>query len=127
MGHDSAGDKTVGAAAAASDEQAAVEAAVEAPVQPPSNGRKNEMRVSASSNPASLASAISYSIYDGKKVTLRAIGHGAIGQCMKSIAIARSFVAPRGFDIAAVPGFVTAEGNFGDTVSAMTFRIVVLD
>lgn len=85
------------------------------------------MRVSNSSNPASLASAISHAIYDNKKVTLRAIGHGAIGQAVKAIAIARGYVAPRGFDIAIIPGWTTAEGKFGDNVSAMTFRVITLD
>ena len=86
-----------------------------------------EMRVSSSSNPQSLASAISHAIYDNRKVTLRAIGHGAVGQAMKAVAIARGFVAPRGFDIAVIPGWASVTGSQGDEVSAMTFRIVQLD
>lgn len=85
------------------------------------------MRVSASSNPQSLASAISYAIYDNRPVTLRAIGAGAIAQGMKAVAIARGFTAPRGFDIAVVPGWANVTGGQGDELSAMTFRIVQLD
>ncbi len=86
----------------------------------------DEMRVSASSNPQSLASAISHAIYDNKQVTLRAIGHGAVGQAMKAVAIARGFVAPRGFDIALIPGWANVVGDRGDDLSAMTFKIIQL-
>lgn len=84
------------------------------------------MRVSASSNPQALASAISHAIYDSRLVTLRAIGAGAIGQTMKAVAIARGFVAPRGIDIAIIPGWANATGNQGDELSAMTFRVIQL-
>jgi stage V sporulation protein S len=120
MDHDSAGDDTVTTAAAPSEVQAPAEVAQR-------RGDRDIMRVSSSSNPSSLASAVSHAIYDNKKVTLRAIGHGAVGQAMKAVAIARGYVGPRGFDIAVVPGWDTAEGNFGDQVSAMTFRIVILE
>lgn len=86
----------------------------------------DEMRVSASSNPQSLASAISHAIYDNRTVTLRAIGAGAICQAQKALAIARGFVAPRGFDIAVVPGWANVTGSRGDELSAMTFRVIQL-
>lgn len=86
----------------------------------------NEMKVAAGSNPQSLASAISHAIYDNKDVTLRAIGAGAICQTMKAIAIARGFVAPRGFDIAIIPGWANVVGDRGDDLSAMTFRVIQL-
>lgn len=86
----------------------------------------DEMRVGAGSNPQSLASAISHAIYDNKQVTLRAIGAGAICQAMKAFAIARGFVAPRGFDIAIIPGWANVVGERGDDLSAMTFKVVQL-
>jgi stage V sporulation protein S len=86
----------------------------------------DEMRVGASSNPQSLASVISHAIYDNKQVTLRAIGAGAICQTMKAFAIARGFVAPRGFDIAIIPGWANVVGERGDDLSAMTFKVVQL-
>lgn len=86
----------------------------------------DEMRVSAGSNPQSLAAAISHAIYDGRPVTLRAIGAGAICQAQKALAIARGFVAPRGFDLAVVPGWANVVGDRGDDLSAMTFRVIQL-
>ncbi len=83
-----------------------------------------EMRVSASSNPQSLASAISHAVYDNRQVLLRAVGAGAVTQAMKAITIARGFVAPRGFDIGVVPGWATVIGSKGDELSAMTFRVI---
>jgi stage V sporulation protein S len=85
-----------------------------------------EMRVSASSNPQSLASAISHAIYDNRAVTLRAIGAGSICQAQKALAIARGFVAPRGYDLAVVPGWANVTGSRGDELSAMTFRVIQL-
>lgn len=82
--------------------------------------------MSGSSSPQSLASAISHAIYDNRPVTLRAIGAGAICQAVKALAIARGFVAPRGFDIAVIPGWANVTGSRGDELSAMTFRVVQL-
>lgn len=109
---------------------AEVVAAVPAPPTPDVVKRRSsnpeEMRVSGSSNPQALASAISHAIYDGRPVTLRAIGAGAICQAQKALAIARGFVAPRGFDLAVVPGWANVTGDRGDDLSAMTFRVIQL-
>lgn len=104
----------------------AADAPAEAVVTPRRNSNTEEMRVSASSNPQSLASAISHAIYDNRSVTLRAIGAGAICQAQKALAIARGFVAPRGFDIAVIPGWANVTGSRGDELSAMTFRVIQL-
>ena len=97
-----------------------------AAVVTPRRTAPEEMRVGAASNPQSLASAISHAIYDNRQVTLRAIGAGSISQTMKALAIARGFVAPRGFDIAVIPGWASVTGSKGDELSAMTFRVVQL-
>lgn len=65
------------------------------------------LRVKATSSVPSLASAIAHAVYDEKDVTLRAIGAGAISTGVKAIAVARGFVAPRGFDLSCRPGFFT--------------------
>jgi stage V sporulation protein S len=80
--------------------------------------------VKSSSNPQSLASAISHAVYDSRKVTLRAIGAGAVNQAIKACAIARGYVAPRGIDITVKPGFTTVSMHDGD-VSAITLTILV--
>lgn len=82
------------------------------------------LRVKNTSPASSLASAISYAVYDGKTVTLRAIGAGAVNQSMKAIAIARSFVASRGIDLSCRPGFTTVTMKDGAEISAMTFRVI---
>jgi stage V sporulation protein S len=83
------------------------------------------LRVKSSSSAASLASAISHAVYDGKRVTLRAIGAGAVNQAMKAIAIANSFVAPRGIVLDCRPGFTTVNTPDAGEISALLLRILV--
>lgn len=80
------------------------------------------LRVSAGSNPQSVASAIAHAIYEHHQVSLRAVGAGAVNQAVKSIAIARGYVAPRGMDLVCVPGFTTIESRDGE-ISAIVFSI----
>jgi stage V sporulation protein S len=82
------------------------------------------LKVKSSSNAPNLASAIANNVYDGKNVVLRAIGAGAVNQAMKAIAIAQSYVGPRGKVLACRPGFTTVPMPDGD-ISAMTLRILV--
>lgn len=81
------------------------------------------LRVSAGSNPQSVASAVAHAIYDKKTVKLRAVGAGAVNQAVKAIAIARGYVAPRGMDLSCTPGFTTIESHDGE-ISAMVFTVV---
>ena len=80
------------------------------------------LRVSASSNPQSVASAIAHAVYDSRLVKLRAVGAGAVNQSVKAIAIARGYVAPRGFDLSCVPGFTTIDSREGE-ISAIVFTV----
>lgn len=80
------------------------------------------LRVSASSNPQSLASAIAHAIYDKKETKLRAVGAGAVNQAVKAIAIARGYVAPRGMDLSCIPGFTTIDSRDGE-ISAIVFAV----
>jgi stage V sporulation protein S len=81
------------------------------------------LRVSSSSAPQSVAAAISKSIYESHRYPiLRAIGHGAVGQTVKALAIARGYVAPRGTDLAFVVGFDTIINDEGKEISAMVFK-----
>lgn len=81
------------------------------------------LRVKGTANVSSLASAISHAVYDGKTVTLRAIGASAISQAIKAVAVARGYVAPRGIDLMIVPGFTNVDMPDGK-VTAITLRIV---
>jgi stage V sporulation protein S len=80
------------------------------------------LRVSAGSNPQSVASAIAHAIYETKAVKLRAVGAGAVNQAVKAMAIARGYVAPRGLDLTCKPGFATIESRDGE-ISAIVFAI----
>lgn len=80
------------------------------------------LRVSASSPPQSVASAVAHAIYDGGSCKLRAVGAGAVNQAVKAIAIARGYTAPRGIDLVCIPAFASVESN-GDTISAIVFQV----
>lgn len=91
----------------------------------PSN--EQVLRVSNTSSPADLASAISHALYDGRKVVLRAIGAASVNQAVKGIAIARGYVAQRGLDLVCIPGFT--EVSLPDAekpVTAILLRVVTL-
>lgn len=75
------------------------------------------LRVSAGSNPQSVASAIAHALYDNHTVKVRAIGAGAVNQATKAMAIARGYVAPRGMDLTCKPGFATVASRDGDISS----------
>lgn len=80
------------------------------------------LRVSAGSNPQSVASAIAHAIYENRQVKLRAVGAGAVNQSCKAMAIARGYVAPRGLDLTFKIGFTTIESRDGQ-ISAMVFTV----
>lgn len=82
------------------------------------------LKVAAGSNPQSIASAIAHAVYEHKTVRLRAIGAGSVNQAVKGIAIARGYVAPRGYDLVCKPGFTTVESRDGE-ISAVLFVISV--
>ena len=68
---------------------------------------KNELlKVSANSNPKSVAGALAAVFREQGKVEIQAIGAGAVNQAVKAIAIARGFIAPSGKDFVMIPAFV---------------------
>lgn len=67
------------------------------------------LKVSSKSNPNSVAGAIAGMIKEYGKVELQSIGAGALNQAMKSIAIARGFVAPAGYNLVCIPAFAKIE------------------
>lgn len=82
------------------------------------------LRVSAGSNPQSVASAIAHAVYEHKSVKIRAVGAGSVNQAVKGIAIARGYVAPRGYDLVCKPGFTSIESRDGE-ISAILFTVTV--
>ena len=67
------------------------------------------LKVSAKSNPKSVAGALAGVLREKGGAEIQAIGAGALNQAIKSIAIARGFVAPGGIDLVCVPAFTDIE------------------
>lgn len=63
------------------------------------------LKVSARSNPNSVAGALAGVLRESGNAEMQAIGAGAINQAIKAIAIARGFVAPSGVDLVCIPAF----------------------
>ena len=71
------------------------------------------LKVSSKSNPNSVAGALANVFREKGRVEVQAVGAGAINQAIKSIAIARGFVAPSGMNLICIPAFsdITIEGE----------------
>ena len=67
------------------------------------------LKVSAKSAPNSVAGAIAGVIRERGSVEIQAIGAGAVNQAIKSIAIARGYLAPTGMDLVCVPASANVE------------------
>lgn len=67
------------------------------------------LKVSAKTNPASLAGAIAGQIRKCGFAEVQGIGAGAVNQLVKAVAIARGFFAPQGQDVSLFPSFFDTE------------------
>jgi len=65
----------------------------------------NVLKVSAKSNPNSVAGALAGVIREHGSAEIQAIGAGAVNQATKAVAIARGFVAPHRIDLICIPAF----------------------
>ena len=63
------------------------------------------LKVSSRSVPNSVAGAIAGAVRESGSVEVQAVGAGAINQAVKSIAIARGYLAPSGINLICVPAF----------------------
>lgn len=63
------------------------------------------LKVSAKSNPNSVAGALAGVLRERGTAEIQAIGAGALNQAVKAVAIARGFVAPSGLDLICIPAF----------------------
>lgn len=77
-----------------------------------------ELKVSANSNPTSVAGAISGVIRDGGEAELFAVGAGAVNQAVKAAAIARRMAG----DLICRPDFFEAQIN-GDTKTGIRISV----
>ncbi|GAA0122074.1 MAG: stage V sporulation protein S [Clostridium argentinense] len=67
------------------------------------------LKVSAKSSPNSVAGALAGVLREKGTAEIQAIGAGALNQAIKSVAIARGFVAPSGIDLVCIPAFTDIE------------------
>ena len=63
------------------------------------------LKVSANSQPKSIAGTIAAVLREKGSVEVQAVGAGAVNQSIKSIAIARGYVTPNRIDLICIPAF----------------------
>lgn len=80
------------------------------------------LKVSSKSNPSKVAGAIANLFRENQKVEIQTIGAGSLNQAIKSIAIARGFVTPMGFDLVVIPSFSDIKIN-GEEKTAIKLKI----
>ncbi|MDP4225575.1 MAG: stage V sporulation protein S [Bacteroidota bacterium] len=84
------------------------------------------LKVAAASSPTSVAGAIAGILRKGERMLeIRAVGAGSVNQAVKSIAIARGYVAPNGYDLVCIPAFM--DGTINDergTVMKLIVKVV---
>jgi len=67
------------------------------------------LKVGSQSDPNKVAGALAGTIREQGKAEMQTIGAGALNQAIKSIAIARGFLAPSGIDLVCYPAFVDVD------------------
>ncbi len=80
------------------------------------------LKVSATSDPKSVAGALAGVLREEGRAELQAVGAGAVNQTVKGIAIARGFVAPNGIDLVCIPAFAEIEIE-GEERTAIRFVV----
>lgn len=67
------------------------------------------IKVAGKSEPKEVAGMIANLVKEEKIVEIQAIGAAAVNQAIKSIIIARGYVAPSGYNLGCVPAFCDVE------------------
>jgi stage V sporulation protein S len=80
------------------------------------------LKVSATSQPKSVAGALAAVLRERTTAELQAVGAGAVNQAVKAIAITRGFVAPNGIDLVVVPAFAEIQID-GEDRTAIKFIV----
>ena len=78
-------------------------------MEPPRTPAPGVLKVSAQSNPNSVAGALAGVLRERTSAELQAIGAGATNQAVKAIAIARSYLQGGGIDLVCIPEFTDVE------------------
>ena len=80
------------------------------------------LKVSADSQPKSVAGAMAAVLREQGVVEVQAVGAGAVNQTVKAIAVARGYVAPNGIDLICIPAFSKIEID-GEERTAIRFLL----
>jgi len=80
------------------------------------------LKVSTKSQPKAVAGAIAAIVRNNESVEINTIGAGAVNQAIKSIAIARGFVAPNGIELVTIPAFSQIEVD-GESKTSIKFIV----
>ena len=80
------------------------------------------LKVSAHSNPKSVAGALAAVVREQGSAEMQAVGAGAVNQAMKAIAIARGYLAPGGVNLITIPSFAEIEID-GQERTAIHFSV----
>lgn len=80
------------------------------------------LKVSSTSQPKSVAGAIAAIVRNNNEVEIQTIGAGAVNQAVKSIAIARGYVAPNGIELICIPAFSQLEVD-GEIKTSIRFQV----
>lgn len=80
------------------------------------------LKVSANSQPKSVAGAIAAVLREKGAVEVQAVGAGAVNQSIKAVAIARGYVAPNGIDLVCIPAFAKIDID-GEERTAIKFQV----
>ncbi len=80
------------------------------------------LKVSSTSQPKSVAGAIAAIVRNNNEVEIQTIGAGAVNQAVKSVAIARGYVAPNGIELVCVPAFSQLEVD-GEIKTSIRFQV----
>jgi len=81
------------------------------------------VKISASSAPKRVAGAVAGILRENECVTLRAIGPHAVNQAVKSLAVARQYLAQDGLDLTCQPEFDQVVIDEGEPVTAIKFTV----
>lgn len=82
------------------------------------------LKVSAKSNPNSVAGALAAVLRERESSELQAVGAGAINQAIKAVAIARAYLKAGEIDLVCVPSFIDVQidGNERTGISLAVHR-----
>ena len=78
-------------------------------IEPQRTPATSVLKVSAQSNPNSVAGALAGVLRERPSAELQAIGAGATNQAVKAIAIARSYLVASAIDLVCIPEFTDVE------------------